>query len=225
MKGKFALIILTVFSIGLLIALVVNNKQAAEEKVQNAARMIAFSNQWQETSAALVDQKQVITNLVELKASQEEVAKRDARIAELEMQNQTLEQKAAELQAAITNLNGRIEDTKAKLAATEGDKTFLEGELQKMLAEKAALEAKFNDISAVRTQVKKLKTEAAVERRLDWVRRGISTSEKKGALKQMKKTELPPSQPKPRPDLNLNVEINSDGSVTVLPPLTNAPAK
>jgi chromosome segregation ATPase len=154
-----------------------------------------------------------------LKASQTAVAMRDQRIAALETQNRELDDKAIGLSAALTNLTAQIEDTQRKLAASEGDKAFLEKELKRMMAEKAELERQFNDLAVLRAQVSKLKEELSIARRLDWLRKGLFSDEK-GAQKLMQGTpqEVRTNQ------FDLNVEVNADGSVSVIPPLTNAPA-
>ena len=65
-----------------------------------------------------------------LKTSQEEAAKSDTKIAGLEAQNQALDKQAVDLSIAITNLTTQIEETKRKLATSEGEKGFLEKELK-----------------------------------------------------------------------------------------------
>lgn len=154
-----------------------------------------------------------------LKASQTAVAMRDQRIAALETQNRELDDKAIGLSAALTNLTAQIEDTQRKLTASEGDKAFLEKELKRMMAEKAELERQFNDLAVLRAQVSKLREELSIARRLDWLRRGLFSDEK-GAQRLMQGTprEVRTNQ------FDLNVEVNADGSVSVIPPLTNAPA-
>jgi chromosome segregation ATPase len=160
----------------------------------------------------------------DLKASQEETAKRDAKIADLEAQNSALDKKALDLSTAITNLTTQIEETKRKLAASEGEKGFLEGELKRLVAEKAELERQFNDLKILRAQVAKLKEELTVARRLDWIRRGLfAGNEEKGAAKLMRTSASTQPQP-PGTNYDLNVEVRSDGSVKVLPPQTNSPA-
>jgi chromosome segregation ATPase len=159
-----------------------------------------------------------------LKASQEETAKRDAKIADLETQNQALDKQAADLSTSITNLTRQIEETKRKLATSEGEKGFLEKELKRLMAEKAELERQFNDLTVLRAQVSKLKEELSVARRLQWIRQGLfASSEEKGAQKLMQGTIAPRVQP-PKPAYDLNVEVSADGSVKVIPPLTNRPA-
>jgi len=167
-----------------------------------------------------------------LKTSQEEVAKRDAKIAELETQNQALDKQAVDLSASITNLTLQIADTQKRLAASEGDKAFLQKELTRLMAEKAELERQFNDLTVLRAQVSKLKQELNLARRLEWIRQGLfASSEQKGAQKLMQGLGASPSQAKvARPLYDLNVEVGADGSVKVIPPpgrsaTNSAPAK
>jgi len=168
----------------------------------------------------------------DLQASQAEVAKRDARIADLEVQNQALDKQALDLSTAITNLTGQITETSRKLAASEGDKVFLEGELKRLTAERDELQRQFNDLTVLRAQVAKLKEELNISRRLEWIRQGLfANSEQKGAQKLMQGFNGPAvaAQPKaPKPNYDLNVEVSADGSVKVIPPLTGtnaAPAR
>jgi chromosome segregation ATPase len=171
---------------------------------------------------------QTSTNLAKteaaLKSSLEETAKRDAKIAELEAQNQALDKQAVDLSTAITNLTQQIEETKRKLATSEGEKGFLEKELKRLMAEKTELERQFNDLAVLRAQVSKLKEELSVARRLQWIRQGLFASdEQKGAQKLMQGAA--PAQAKaPKANYDLNVEVSADGSVQVIPPLTNRPA-
>jgi chromosome segregation ATPase len=159
-----------------------------------------------------------------LKTSQEETAKRDAKIADLESQNQALDKKAVDLSTAITNLTLQIEETKRKLATSEGEKGFLEKELKRLMAEKSELEKQFNDLTVLRAQVSKLKEELSVARRLEWIRQGLfASTEQRGAQKLMQGT-APTGVKAPKPSYDLNVEVSADGSVKVIPPLTNRPA-
>jgi chromosome segregation ATPase len=186
-----------------------------------------LSGKYSQVSASL---SQASNNLakteVALKVSQEETAKRDAKIADLEAQNQALDKHATDLNNAITNLTAQIDETKRKLATSEGEKGFLEKELKRLMAEKAELERQFNDLAVLRGQVSKLKEEAAVARRLEWIRQGLfSSSDERGAQKLM---QIPPASRSkavaPKPSYDLNVEVSADGSVKVIPPLTNRPA-
>lgn len=159
-----------------------------------------------------------------VKAAEDELAKRDARVSELEAQNLNLDKRAGELTNAIANLNAKIADTQHKLSAAEGDKAFLEKELQRLMGEKADLEKKFNDLEVLRAQVKRLKEELVVARRLEWIRKGLwGGTDVKGAQLLMQKPGAASAETDTN-RYNLNVEIGSDGSVRVIPPATNGPA-
>jgi chromosome segregation ATPase len=264
MKNQLGLIVLIVVCVGLIVALVVNQKKATELRTADASTIGNISNELVNTTGKLEEASKVnmdlnkdldtrrtelmgMTNRLNevsgtlaktedvLKSTQEQmardVAQRDARISELESQNHALDQRALDLTTAITNLTGQIDDTQKKLAASEGDKAFLQKELQRLMTEKAELEKQFNDLKVLRAQVSKLQEELTISRRLDWIRRGLfARDEKKGAQLLMEKNPPVPrssastnAQPKPG-RYDLNVEVNSDGTVRVLPPPTNAPA-
>lgn len=159
-----------------------------------------------------------------LKATEEEIKKREQKIAELQNQNQALDAQALDLSSAITNLTGLIAETERKLQASEGDKAFLEKELQRLMAEKAELERQFNDLAVLRAQVTRLKEELSIARRIEWIRQGIfANTELKGAQRLVQGLNVPRTQPKTEPDYDLNVELTSEGTVRVIPPVTNAP--
>jgi chromosome segregation ATPase len=159
---------------------------------------------------------------VTLKTKEEDLAKRDARIAELVSQNVALDQRALELGTDITNLTTQIEDTRKKLAASEGDKAFLEKELQRLIAEKAELERQFNDLKVLRAQVAKLKEELDISRRLDWIRKGLfAADDQKGSQQLLQRGPTAPSAALKPERYDLNVEVNADGSLRVIEPLTN----
>ena len=86
-------------------------------------------------------------------------------------------------------------------------------------AEKAELERQFSDLALLRDQIRKLKDELSIARRLEWIRRGLYGPEPKGTEK------LQPGFAAPAGGTNfdLNVEIRQDGGAKVLPPPTNAP--
>lgn len=160
---------------------------------------------------------------------QREVSTRDTKIAQLENQNQALDQKAMDLSTDITNLTTQITETQRKLAASEGDKVFLEGQLKRLMAEKADLERQFNDLAVLRAQVSKLKQELNIARRIEWIRKGLFASfDEKGAQRLMQGASAQPMQARaPKPNYDLNVEVSADGSVKVIPPTnpgaTNSP--
>ncbi|HEX5399847.1 MAG TPA: hypothetical protein VFY06_12460 [Verrucomicrobiae bacterium] len=172
------------------------------------------------TTAALQDARQQVTNL------NTHVTGLNARIADLEMQNATLDQRASSLSNMIASLDSQISITQMKLATSTTNNEFLARELKRQLAEKAELERKFNDIAEVRAQIRKLHYEQIAARRLEWMREGIDPSQQvKGA--QLLMMRSPPAggaaDTANSSAYDLNVEIGSDGSMRVIPPMTNQP--
>ncbi|MDB6026162.1 MAG: hypothetical protein JWM68_2385 [Verrucomicrobiales bacterium] len=184
-----------------------------------------ISNKLSNTEATLVTTE---TNLKktqeEAKAAAElaaaEVAKRDSKIKELEGQNDEMTKKMVDLNGSISNLEKSILETENKLAASEGDRAFLLKELKRLQVEKAELERQFNDLAVLRDQVRKLKEELSIAKRLDWIRRGLyAASNQKGAEVQLRGPALQPTGT--TNTSALNVELRQDGGVKIQ---TNAPA-
>ena len=247
MKSKIVVVVLVVVSVALLIALFATKKQSEERHTTDLTRIEDFSNQVVSVNAKVSEMDQVnlvlsnavlsgqeqlaqLSNhlaevngtLLEARASLETAQKQ---VADLESQNKALDQRAAELTNAIAELTASISDTQAKLARSEGNNAYLQAELQRQMAAKAELEHKFNDLEAVRAQVKKLKSDAFVARRLQLMKN--DTGGKKGA-ELLVAPNRPAVSTTATPNYGLNVEVGSDGSVRVIPPLgapTNAPAQ
>jgi len=158
-----------------------------------------------------------------LASTREQITGLNVHISDLELQNKVLDQRAGELTNTIAQLNALITETRDKLAVSETNSAFLQGELQKQMAQKAELEHKFNDLDDLRAQVKKIKTELFVARRIQLMKNDLGN--KKGAelLLQHSVTVTPTNAPAsattPAANYDLNVEVGSDGSVRVIPPL------
>ncbi len=146
-----------------------------------------------------------------------EIEKKDKQISQLEGEREDLTKKMDGLTDQITGLNGKIAETEKKLATSEGNREQLQRELKRLLAEKAELERKFNDLAQLRDQVRKLREELSVARRIDMIRRGLYGSDKKGAevLNQGFRRPAPASTNPPAP---LEAELGSDGSSKVKTP-------
>ena len=229
-------------------ALLVRHKRAVERHHRDETKILQLSNQWVDVSGKLSEQQKVnialetdLTNRnaeirlvsskladvsadlskveADFKVAQEEIAKRDEKINELETQRDQLTTKMTGLNESITNLEGQIKDTETKLAASEGDREFLLKELKRLQAEKAELERQFNDLAVLREQVKKLRDELSITRRLEWIRRGLYGTTTKGG----ERLQSGFSQPvvAPSPAYNLDAEIRREGPATILPPGTN----
>jgi len=253
MKNRIGLVILIVVCVVLGVGLISIKRQSDKQNEVNQTSIQTFSNKWVVTSSQLDEQKQleaelrkdldnekktyseltnnysqVSANLAQtetsLRTSEQEIAKRDVKIAELETQNQALDRQAQDLSLDITNLSAKIDDTQKKLLASEGDKSLLEKELKRMVAEKAELERQFNDLTVLRAQVAKLKEEQVIARRMDWTARGVyAAAEQKGAQRLIQGLIAPSQARAPKANYDLNVEVTSDGSVRVIPPMTNSP--
>ncbi|MFZ0826146.1 MAG: hypothetical protein WAO02_01860 [Verrucomicrobiia bacterium] len=178
---------------------------------------LAFSNQFAETSGTLANTK------ASLQSAQDQIASLSQRIAGLATQNQVLDQRAAALSGAITGLNAQIADTQQKLADSETNNSFLETELQRQTLARAELEGKFNNLTVVRAQAKKLKEDLVVARRMQWLREGTDPSLQARGGGQQLMQRTPPTPVRP-PHYDLNVEVSSDGAIRVMPAATNAPA-
>ncbi len=145
-------------------------------------------------------------------AAAAEMAKRDAKISELQGQNDEMTKRMLELNTSLGNLEKQIAATEKKLATSEGDREFLLRELKRLQSEKAELEKQFNDLAVLREQVSKLKDELSLARRIEWIRRGIyGAAAQKGAEGLIKPTQ----PPAPGTNVNLNVELQQSGGVKV----------
>jgi chromosome segregation ATPase len=247
------LILLALLSVGLAIALYLQQQRAATEQQTAEQTVQQLSNSWNQTSAELhlkiLENAQLQSNLVQraealsqtsnrlaeleqalakvqadaqaaATQAQAELAQRDARINALESERDELTERMVQLNASITGLEKQIAETERQLAASEGDRQFLLKELKRLQAEKAELERRFNDLLALREQVRKLKDELAIARRLDWIRRGLAGAALKGA-ERLQRGFVPPPPP---PKHDLQVEMSTQGEVKVTPSPTNAPA-
>jgi chromosome segregation ATPase len=199
------------------------------ETVSNSLTKVS-ANLTQASAQLTQTSNELVKTETTLKTTQEEVAVAKTRISELEAQNQALDKQAQDLNAKIGTLNDQIALTQKKLAVAEGDKSFLEKELKQMMSEKADLERQFNDINSVRTQLAKLRDQMYIARRVEWARQGLTAdSDAKGAQKLLRPingSQTTMQAKADRPKYDLNVEVRQDGSVKVIPPLTNsAPAK
>jgi chromosome segregation ATPase len=252
MKIKIVTVILAVACVALAIALFAVKKSGEEQHVADVSSIVDFSNQVVNASLKINDLNQVnlmLTNdlavsqqqsaqfsnsLAEAQAAvasgqsaladaQTQITNLNTRISSLETENKALDERASELTNAIAQLNNLIDETRSKLNTSETNNIFLQQELQKQMAEKAEIEHRFNDVNELRQQVKKIKTDLFVARRLQFMKN--DNSQKKGSQLLMERSV--PVTNAPAPGYGLNVEIGSDGSVKVIPPLgapTNAPA-
>lgn len=253
MKIKIAIVILAVVCAGLAAALIAAKKTTSDQLKNDAAAIFDFSNQLVTANDHLNELQQVnlalsnnfIANQQQLAAlsngltqassalasakatlqgAQDQIANLNGRVTDLEAQNKVLDDRATALTNTIAALNAQIADTEHRLANSETNNTFLEKELRQQIAQRAELQRKFDDLNEVRAQIRKLRDELFVARRLELMRN--SATEQKGAQLLIQPRTVAPraTTAKPPPHYDLNVEIGSDGSVHVIPPLTGAQA-
>lgn len=200
-------------------------KKLAEQTAVNAVLdrdLAARTQQLTETSNTLVTVTATLAKVreeaqVAATNAAADIAKRDARINELETQRDDLTKRMTDLNSQLTGYETQIADIQRKLTSSEGDREYLLRELKRLQREKNDLERQFNDLAMLRDQVRKLRDELSVSRRLDWIRRGLYGS-LKGAERLQKGYNPGTNQ-----NFDLNVELKQTGEVSVAPP-TNAPA-
>jgi chromosome segregation ATPase len=246
MKIKIVIVILVVFCIALAIALFANKKQTEERHVADVSSIVDFSNQVVNAQLQISDLNQVnlaLTNDIAasqeqlaqlsnnlaaaavtlansktaLSGAQDQIASLNSHISDLEAQNKELDQRASDLTNTVDQLNQSIEAIRLKLATSDSNNKYLQQELQKQMAQKAEIEHKFNDLDQLRDQVKKIKSELFVARRVQLMKNDIS--QKKGAELLMSRAITAPNKSDAGGNYGLNVEIGSDGSVNVIPAL------
>ena len=151
----------------------------------------------------------------ETQTALEEVEARDKKIERLTTDRDSLEERVQSLNSSLNSLQELMNDAQFKLTASESDREFLLRELKRLQTEKTSIEQQFNDLSVLRSQVKKLRSELAISRRIDWIRRGVTgrNSNRKGAELLVNGFKQPSTT---KTNYNLNVEINQSGGVKVL---------
>ena len=159
-------------------------------------------------------------------AAESAMKARDEKISKLEGERDDLTKRMTDLNGSINKLEGQITETERKLKTSEGDREYLIGQLKKLQAEKAELEKKFQDLVILREQVRKLRDELSIAKRLEWIRRGLYGDTLKGAEKLQRGAAAmaPAAVTNKTVPANLNVEINRDGAVKVSPNSPPAPA-
>jgi septal ring factor EnvC (AmiA/AmiB activator) len=205
--------------------LAVTTQKLDEQKLVNLSLERDYATQSEELKTYSNNLAILSTNFAKVQAdaktaadtAKEELRRRDERIAELENERDGMSKKMNDLTSSISNLETQIAETQRKLEASEGDRDFLLKELKRLQSEKSELERQFNDLAMLREQVRRLRDELSVSRRLEWIRRGLYGSLKGGEVLRKGFASAPTTQT----NYNLDVEIRRDGSARVL---TNTPS-
>ncbi len=175
-------------------------------------RLAKVETEAKTTEATLAATKTALTALE--KSKQEELAQRDAKLAQLETNKDELTKQVGVLTGNLTKLNAQIADAERRLTVSEGDREFLLKELKRLQADKANLERQLNDLEFLRDQINHLKAELSIAKRLDWIRRGLLGGEtKKGGQILVEGFNRGGTNAAPR----LDVEIRRDGTAVPAP--------
>ncbi|MSU33627.1 MAG: hypothetical protein EXS36_00650 [Pedosphaera sp.] len=247
MNARILSVVAILTAVGLAVALIVSSRSATADHRQSAATINTYSNQVLELTERLSELRKVNlvlegnltqrgaevelysnklsmteTRLVQKEAeavtAAAEIQKRDHHIAGLEGQREDLTKKMGDLNTSITNLETRIGETQRKLTASEGDRATLLKELRRLQTEKADLEKKFKDLVVLRDQVKKLREELSIARRLDFIRRGITGTDLKGGALLQQGIRRPGSTNAASGAAPLKVELDTQGRARVIEP-------
>jgi len=139
-------------------------------------------------------------------------------ITTLETKNDNLHREKGSLEVKIATLNTEIDETNKKLDASEGDRSFLEGELLRLQEEKASLVKQMNDIEFLTAQVKRIKNDIAVARRMDWMRKGIGIYAKRKTVGQLHAAATGGGKEESdgeKGNENVAVELTTDGRLII----------
>jgi chromosome segregation ATPase len=193
------------------------NKVLKAELETKSEALQSLENRYKTITGELEQaQNTVLAVTTESNEAKKTIADQEKRIAELSIERDALTGQMTVLNENMETLEGQILETQRKLSASEGDREFLLKELKRLQAEKADLERQFNDLAVLRDQVRKLKDELSIARRIEWIRKGImgAGSTPKGAT--LLKRGF--NRPENKPNFDLNVELNQEGGVQVIPP-------
>jgi len=231
-----------------LFATKVTLNQSEVQHTNDVASIVEFSNQLVDASGQLKDLREVNISLTNdlamsraeaaqlsnnlatalatvaetrtsLAGAQDEVTNLTTHVSELEVQNRVLDERVVELTNTLAQMDTVISNTESQLALTQTNNTYLQSELQAQMAQRSELEHKFNDINEVRTQISKLKEEIFIQRHVKMM--AESNGNKKGGEMLIARMAQGTNGPtRPPSNYDLNVEVGSDGSVKVIPPVS-----
>jgi chromosome segregation ATPase len=235
-------VVLILACVGLVIALVINQKHVDAERQKAAEDIMDFSNQVVAANDELNDLRQVnlaLTN--DLNSSREQLvdlsnqmitisnslsgqlATSDAQlksaqdqIASLQSQNEALDQREVDLTNTIDSLTAKLDAAQLQLAASEKNGTFMQSELTNELVANAELQRKFNDLKVVRQQARKLHDELVVQRRLAWIREGTTPNNGTKQATLLMSRSWPTNRLVSPSHYNMSVEVDSSGAVHIV---------
>lgn len=241
--SAFLILFVFALCLGLGAGLLYRHSAATQERQQYLATINQLSNAWHDACFKLDEQKLVnlslerdlstaIENAISYSnrlntvsaesvktspardAASPKSGQPDPKVAELQDERDGLTAKLDGLASAMAKLDCDLAETQRKLEASEGDREALLQELKRIEADRTRLMRQFNDLALVRAQLRKLKAEQVVSRRLEWIRRDMFGSYKGGELLRKGLVSAAPASQ----NYDLNVEVRRNEGARAVPP-------
>jgi chromosome segregation ATPase len=150
-----------------------------------------------------------------------DIADKDKQLAQLQAQNAYLNAESTNLFDAMTKLQAQADAARDKLATTERDNSLLMSEYTLAEAKREELQNKFNDVAALKAQLKSVQDNIVIARRVDWIERGLYESNDKKGDQVLINPRAPAS---PATNVALSVDLHQNGAVRINSAVpTNAP--
>ncbi|MCB1124894.1 MAG: hypothetical protein KDM81_00250 [Verrucomicrobiae bacterium] len=185
------------------------NGELQQRLTATTSDLLSYSNRLTVAQAGLVEARDAAAKAA--REAEQELQKREARIADLEVANKNLDQQAKAASEAIHDLETRIGETERQLAAAHGDRDLLMRELQRLQTEKAELERRFSDLVVLRAQMQQLQQDLAADAERDALRAQLNRKRHlKGAELLMRGFDSAVEEESNTVDME--VEIHRDGS-------------
>jgi len=136
-----------------------NQLDSAQTKIAiGNGTILVFSNRLDESlSASLTLSNQLMDAKSSVALDTEQITNLSRQVAERESENQTLGQRVGDLTSQVAGLTRQIALTETNLDQANKDYALLENRLRRDVAERIVVERKFNNLSALQTQMEQLK--------------------------------------------------------------------
>jgi chromosome segregation ATPase len=132
---------------------------------ESRSATLTFSNQLMEAQSTLALAAQQVTNLIR-------------QVADVQSENQTLNQRVADLTNQMAGLTSQIAMTQSNLDLANKNYALLENRLRRDVAERVVVERKFNNPSELQAQLQYLKQHPAGEVSADSIYAGLDVEVK-----------------------------------------------
>tara|TARA_B100001123_G_scaffold265691_1_gene295818 strand:+ start:2179 stop:3162 length:984 start_codon:yes stop_codon:yes gene_type:complete len=215
------------------------NQQVAQKTDEIEAMKLQHAQDLGEKEAKLQEAKDSLTKSQgELKVQTElavskakEAEKRGKSVLDLESKNKDLNIEKIKLEQERVKLQAEIDKTNKLLEESQGSREALRKELAVLEEAKAELDRQMADIFFIEARYKAIKSEIAIARRLDWMRRGVGVYKNRKPLDEVNPTNIvlknqnPPGESSEEKQVaakasgsaaeSVSVELTSDGRVII----------